>query len=40
MIGPETPTVDGQTCGIFAWQPPPALVTSLSDLFDTGTVAA
>ena len=40
MVGPETPKVGGQTCGVFAWKPPVALVESLSDLFDTGTVAA
>jgi exodeoxyribonuclease V beta subunit len=38
MVGGATPVVDGQPCGVFAWQPPPALVESLSDLFDTGTV--
>ncbi|MCW2757397.1 MAG: recB, partial [Nocardioidaceae bacterium] len=32
MCGPQTPVVDGQPCGVFAWQPPAALVTALSDL--------
>ncbi|MCW2866704.1 MAG: exodeoxyribonuclease subunit beta, partial [Marmoricola sp.] len=32
MCGPETPEVDGQPCGVFAWQPPAALVEELSDL--------
>ena len=34
MCGPATPTVDGAPCGVFAWQPPPALVSDLSDLLD------
>ena len=34
MCGPETPSVDGQPCGVFSWQPPVALVTALSDLLD------
>ncbi|TAL25079.1 MAG: AAA family ATPase, partial [Frankiales bacterium] len=28
MVGPETPS----GCGVFDWNPPPALVTALSDL--------
>ena len=32
MCGPRTPVVDGMTCGVFAWQPPAALVVELSDL--------
>ena len=32
MCGPETPVVDGMTCGVFAWQPPAAMVVELSDL--------
>ncbi len=39
MCGPETPTVDGQPCGVFAWQPPAAMVLELSDVLD-GRVAA
>ncbi len=31
MCGPQTPVVDGQPCGVFAWRPPAALVTELSD---------
>ncbi|CUR62127.1 Exodeoxyribonuclease V beta chain [metagenome] len=34
MCGPGTPSVDGQPCGVFSWQPPVALVTALSDLLD------
>ena len=32
MCGPETPEVDGQPCGVFAWHPPAAMVVELSDL--------
>ena len=39
MCGPETPLVDGEPCGVFAWRPPVALVEALSDLLD-GAVAA
>ncbi|MGQ0743543.1 MAG: UvrD-helicase domain-containing protein [Acidimicrobiales bacterium] len=38
MIGPATPRVEGQPCGVFAWAPPAALVEALSDLLDRGTV--
>ncbi|WP_243058521.1 UvrD-helicase domain-containing protein [Nocardioides sp. SR21] len=34
MCGPSTPLVDGAPCGVFAWQPPVALVEGLSDLLD------
>ena len=34
MCGPETPSVDGHPCGVFAWRPPVALVEALSDLLD------
>ncbi|TIC85149.1 exodeoxyribonuclease V subunit beta [Nocardioides sp. GY 10113] len=34
LCGPETPRVDGAPCGVFAWRPPAALVTDLSDLLD------
>ena len=34
MCGPETPEVDGIPCGVFAWQPPAAMVVELSDLLD------
>jgi ATP-dependent exoDNAse (exonuclease V) beta subunit len=42
MCGPETPLVDGEPCGVFAWQPPVALVEELSDLLDgpAGEVAS
>ncbi len=32
MCGPSTPEVDGQPCGVFAWNPPAAMVVELSDL--------
>jgi exodeoxyribonuclease V beta subunit len=38
MCGPQTPLVDGEPCGVFAWQPPVALVEELSALLD-GRVA-
>jgi len=34
MCGPETPVVDGTTCGVFAWSPPPAMVVELSGLLN------
>ena len=34
MCGPDTPLVGGAPCGVFAWQPPVALVEALSDLLD------
>src|SRR3954463_14610523 len=40
MVGPETPTVGGAPCGVFAWRPPGALVEELSDLLDCGAEAA
>ena len=40
MTGADTPTIDGQPCGVFAWRPPTALVVALSDLLDQGRVAA
>jgi len=36
MTGPDTPTVDGRPCGVFAWRAPGALVTALSDRLDGG----
>lgn len=36
MCGPQTPVVDGTPCGVFSWQPPPALVEDLSALLDGG----
>jgi len=39
MCGPDTPVVDGQPCGVFAWQPPAAMVVALSDLL-AGLVSA
>ena len=40
MAGPNTPAVDGQPCGVFAWRPPTGLVAGLSDLFDAGPAVA
>ncbi|MEX1178249.1 MAG: UvrD-helicase domain-containing protein [Nitriliruptor sp.] len=34
MVGPDTPELDGGPCGVFAWRPPAAVVTDLSDLLD------
>ncbi|WP_295695634.1 UvrD-helicase domain-containing protein [Lapillicoccus sp.] len=34
MCGPDTPVIDGETCGVFSWRPPVALVEGLSDLLD------
>jgi exodeoxyribonuclease V beta subunit len=39
MSSPEHPTVGGQPCGVWSWQPPPGLVPALSDLFDRGRPA-
>ena len=36
MTGPDTPVVDGTPCGVFTWQPSPALVEALSDVLDRG----
>jgi exodeoxyribonuclease V beta subunit len=36
MAGAETPLVDGEPCGVFAWRPPGALVVELSDVLDRG----
>ena len=32
MAGPGTPLVGGETCGVFSWRPPVALVMEVSDL--------
>ena len=40
MVGPDAPAVDGSPCGVFAWRTPPALVTGLSDLLDSGSFDA
>ena len=39
MTGPDTPVVDGTPCGVFTWQPAPALVEQLSDTLDRGEAA-
>lgn len=36
MVGADTPSVDGQPCGVFAWDPPPSLIVATSDLLDGG----
>jgi exodeoxyribonuclease V beta subunit len=36
MVGPDTPKVGGQTCGVFSWRPPAELVIELSALLGTG----
>jgi exodeoxyribonuclease V beta subunit len=36
MAGPDTPRIDGQPCGVFAWRPAAGLVTECSDLLDRG----
>ncbi|WP_123029201.1 exodeoxyribonuclease V subunit beta [Mycolicibacterium stellerae] len=40
MCGPDTPVVDGHPAGVFSWQPPASLITAMSDLLDSGRVAA
>ena len=37
MCGSQTPTADRTPYGVFAWSPPTALVTDLSDLLHRGT---
>jgi exodeoxyribonuclease V beta subunit len=39
MTGPDTPMVDNEPCGVFTWQPAPALVEELSDTLDRGEAA-
>jgi exodeoxyribonuclease V beta subunit len=39
MTGPDCPVVGDQTCGVFAWKPPTALVVGLSELFDLPAAA-
>ncbi|HSJ35919.1 MAG TPA: UvrD-helicase domain-containing protein [Acidimicrobiia bacterium] len=36
MIGPDTPVIDGERCGVTRWQPPPEMIVSLSDLLAGG----
>jgi exodeoxyribonuclease V beta subunit len=40
MCGASTPVTDGHPAGVFSWQPPVALITSLSELLDAGRAAA
>ncbi len=37
MLGSGGPLVDGEPCGVFAWQPPAPLILALSDALDEGT---
>jgi len=39
MCGPDTPVADGTPYGVFAWSPPVALITDLSDLLHRGGAA-
>lgn len=39
MCGADTPVVDGHPAGVFSWEPPAALIESLSDLLDAGAAA-
>jgi exodeoxyribonuclease V beta subunit len=36
MVGPDTPAINGQSCGVFSWTPPAELIVGLSDLFGSG----
>jgi exodeoxyribonuclease V beta subunit len=40
MCGTATPVVDGHPAGVFSWKPPASMVVAMSDLLDTGAVAA
>lgn len=34
MIGPDTPVIDGERCGVARWSPPAEMIVRLSSLFD------
>jgi exodeoxyribonuclease V beta subunit len=36
MIGPDTPVVDGERCGVYRWEPPADLIVDLSRRFVEG----
>lgn len=36
MLGPDTPVVDGERCGVTRWQPPAEMIVALSDLLAGG----
>jgi exodeoxyribonuclease V beta subunit len=36
MIGPDTPVVDGERCGVYRWNPPADLIVDLSRRFAEG----
>ncbi|GAA4695467.1 exodeoxyribonuclease V subunit beta [Pseudonocardia yuanmonensis] len=40
MCGPDTPQVGDTPCGVFGWQPSPALITELSDVLDARSTPA
>ncbi|HEX2153708.1 MAG TPA: PD-(D/E)XK nuclease family protein, partial [Acidimicrobiia bacterium] len=33
MLGPDTPLIDGERCGVARWRPPAEMIVELSDLF-------
>jgi len=33
MIGPDTPVIGGERCGVFRWMPPPQMIVDLSHRF-------
>ncbi len=37
MTGPDTPVIEEERCGVFAWRPPAGLVAALSNRLDEGT---
>lgn len=37
MVGPDTPSPDGRTHGVFAWTPPPGLIEELGRLLHEGS---
>ncbi len=36
MIGPRTPVVEGERCGVARWSPPPEMIAAVSGLFAGG----
>ncbi len=40
LCGPDTPSVDGQPCGVFVWRPPVALLEAVSALLDGASVGS
>jgi exodeoxyribonuclease V beta subunit len=33
MVGPDTPVIDGERCGVFRWRPPAQMIVELSRRF-------